>query len=135
MPFTIPEHEIDVKATRASGPGGQHVNTTATRVEVRWNVAESPSLSDAERVRLMDRLRSRIDRRGIIRVTASARRSQLRNREAAIARLQELVHDALAPRKPRRRTAPPAAARERRLAQKRRRAETKRRRRPVDESD
>jgi ribosome-associated protein len=135
MPFTIPEHELDIRATRSSGPGGQHVNTSATRVEVRWSVAESPSLSDEQRARLMQRLRARLDRRGVVRVTASARRSQLRNREAALARLHELVNDALAPRKPRKRTAPPAAARERRLAQKRRRAETKRRRRSVDEGD
>lgn len=135
MPFTIPEHELDIRATRSSGPGGQHVNTSATRVEVRWSVAESPSLSEEQRARLVQRLGARLDRRGVVRVTASARRSQLRNREAAIARLHELVNDALAPRKPRKRSAPPAAARERRLAQKRRRAETKRRRRPVDEGD
>lgn len=135
MAFTIPEDELDIRATRASGPGGQHVNTSATRIEVRWNVLTSPSLTDSQRTRLLDRLRRRVDQRGFIRVTASARRSQLRNREAAIERLQELVNVALARRKPRKRTAPTAAARQKRLAEKRRRSKTKRDRRPVDRDD
>ncbi len=135
MAFTIPEDELDIRATRASGPGGQHVNTSATRIEVRWNVLTSPSLTDSQRTRLLDRLRRRVDQRGFIRVTASARRSQLRNRQAAVERLQELVNEALARRKPRKRTAPTAAAREKRLAEKRRRSETKRDRRAVDRDD
>ena len=135
MAFTIPEHELDIRATRASGPGGQHVNTSATRVEVRWNVLRSPSLTESQRTRLLTRLRGRVDRRGYIRVRSSGRRSQLRNRQAAVERLHDLVNDALARRKPRKRTAPTAASREKRLAEKRRRSQTKRDRRPVDRDD
>jgi ribosome-associated protein len=135
MTFTIPEDEMEIRATRASGPGGQHVNTSATRIEVRWNVLTSPSLTESQRARLLDRLRTRIDRRGFVRVTASARRSQLQNREAAIARLRELVSQALARRKRRKKTKPPTSAREQRLAEKRRRSEIKRDRQPVDRDD
>ena len=135
MAFTIPEDELDIRATRSSGPGGQHVNTSATRVEVRWNLLESPSLTESQRTRLLTRLRGRVDRRGVIRVRSSARRSQLRNRQAAVERLQNLVNDALAPRKRRKRTVPTAASREKRLGEKRRRSKIKRDRRPVDRDD
>jgi ribosome-associated protein len=135
MKFTIPLEELSFRATRSGGPGGQHVNTSATRVEVRWNVTESPSLSDEQRRRLLERLGSRIDARGYLRVVAAERRSQLRNRQAAVERLSSLVSDALKQPKKRRKTRPPRAVTERRLDEKRQRGNVKRDRRPVDQDD
>jgi len=135
MKFTIPLEELSFRASRSGGPGGQHVNTSATRVEVRWNVTGSPSLSDEQRQRLLERLGGRIDARGNLRVVADERRSQLRNREAALERLNSLVSDALKPRKKRKKTRPPRAADERRLDEKRRRGNAKRDRRPADPDD
>ena len=77
MTFTIPAHELEFRASRAGGPGGQHVNTSSTRVEVRWNVRSSPSLTDAQRERLLKKLATRVDSRGYIRAVSGARRSQL----------------------------------------------------------
>ena len=91
MPFTVPEDELRFSASRAGGAGGQHVNKASTRVEVRWNVAESRSLSEPQRELLLRKLGSRLDSNGILRVVASERRSQLRNREAAVGRLNKLV--------------------------------------------
>ncbi len=135
MKFTIPLEELSFRATRSGGPGGQHVNTSATRVEVRWNVTESPSLSDEQRRRLLERLGSRIDARGYLRVVAAERRSQLRNRQAAVERLSSLVSDALKQPRKRRKTRPPRAATERRLDEKRQRGNVKRERGPVDQDD
>ena len=135
MKFTIPLEELSFRATRSGGPGGQHVNTSATRVEVRWNVTESPSLSDEQRRRLLERLGSRIDARGYLRVVAAERRSQLRNRQAAVERLSSLVSDALKQPKKRRKTRPPRAATKRRLDEKHQRGNVKRDRRPVDQDD
>jgi ribosome-associated protein len=135
MAFTVPPEEVRFRASRASGPGGQHVNRTATRVEARWNVRRSPSLNEEQRERLLDKLASRIDSRGVLRVVADERRSQLRNREAALARLNALVTQALRRRKPRKKTKRPRAAEERRLADKRRRSGTKRDRRPPGSDD
>jgi ribosome-associated protein len=135
MPFTVPLEELDIRASRSGGPGGQHVNTSSTRVEVRWNVAESPNLSTTERDRLLEKLASRIDRQGVLRVVASARRSQLQNREAAIERLRALVDTALQQPKPRKKTKPSKAAKAARLKEKRRRAERKQRRRPLRDDE
>jgi ribosome-associated protein len=135
MKLTIPVEELDIRATRSGGPGGQHVNTSSTRVEVRWNVAETAILSAADRDRILEKLATRIDRNGVLRVVASARRSQLQNRERAIERLHELVNEALTRPKPRRKTKPSKAARETRLAEKKRRAKRKEQRRPVRDDD
>ena len=135
MRCVIPADELDIRATRSGGPGGQHVNTSSTRVEVRWNVGESPSITESDRERILEKLASRIDRHGVLRVVASARRSQLQNRETAIERLHELVNRALTRPKPRKKTKPSKAAKEARLNEKRRRAERKQRRRPVREED
>ncbi len=135
MKFTIPPEELQFRATRSGGPGGQHVNTSSTRVEVRWNVAISPSLTDRQRERLLQRLGSRIDRQGVLRVVAAARRSQYQNRQAAVERLQAIVERALAAPKPRKKTTPSRAARQARLDAKRRRGEKKRDRRRVDADD
>jgi ribosome-associated protein len=126
----LPLAELEYRATRAGGPGGQHVNTSSTRIEVWWDVGASPTLSDEQRLRLLERLAPRLDGEGRLRVVASDRRSQLRNREAATERLRDLVAAALAVPKSRKRTRPSRAAKAARLEAKRRRSALKRERRP-----
>jgi ribosome-associated protein len=127
--LVVPAGELSERFSRSSGPGGQSVNTADTRVELSFDVARSPSLPDWARERAVARLASRLTD-GVVTVTASQQRSQLMNRQAARARLAELLRDAVAPpRRPRVPTKPGRAARERRLQDKRRRAETKRNRR------
>ena len=132
--LSIPLHEVLVRASASGGPGGQHVNRTATRIEAVWNVAESTALDDAQRQRLLARLASRLDSTGALRVVASEYRSQLRNRDAALERLSELVRRGLVVPRKRKATRPTKASKEKRLEGKRRRSATKRdRRRPHDE--
>ena len=127
--LTIPESELGWRFSRSSGPGGQHVNTTDSRVELSWNVAGSGALSDSQRLMLVTRLERRLIA-GVITVTASEQRSQLRNREIAMAKLSDLVAEGLAPEAARRRaTKPTRASNRRRLAAKDQRAATKRQRR------
>lgn len=133
MAFRVPHDELTFRATRAGGPGGQHVNTSATRVEVLWNVARSPSLTAEGRERILRKLAGRIDASGTLRVVAAERRSQLQNRLAAAERLRALVAEALRKPKPRRRTRPSRAAVEARLAAKRRRRNVKQERRHRDD--
>lgn len=131
----LPLAELEYRATRSGGPGGQHVNTSATRIEVWWDVRRSPALTDEQRARLEQRLATRLDGEGRLRVVASASRSQLRNREAATERLRDLVAGALAVRKLRKRTRPTRAAKAARLEEKRRRSVVKRDRRPPPRDD
>jgi ribosome-associated protein len=126
---------LDYRATRSGGPGGQHVNTSSTRIELWWDIGASPTLKDEQRARLLTRLATRLDGEGRLRIVASASRSQLRNREAATERLREVVAAALAVPKPRKRTKPSRAAKAARLDAKRRRAATKRERRPPRHDD
>ena len=126
----LPLAELDYLASRSGGPGGQHVNTSSTRIEVWWDVANSPSLSPEQRAQLLERLRARLDSAGRLRVVSSGTRSQLRNREDATERLRTVVAGALAIRKKRKATKPTRAAKAARLEAKRRRAATKRHRRP-----
>jgi ribosome-associated protein len=125
----LPLAELDYRATRSGGPGGQHVNTSSTRIEVWWDVRSSLALTEDQRARLLERLSRRLDGEGRLRVVASESRSQLRNREAATERLRELVASALAVPKPRKRTRPSRAAKAARLEAKRRRSALKRDRR------
>jgi ribosome-associated protein len=125
----IPRWELEYRASRAGGAGGQHVNTSSTRIELLWNPGRSAALNDASRPLVLERLASRLDGEGWIRVVSSARRSQQQNREAAEARLADLVRRALVVRKKRRPTKPTRASKEARIAQKRKRSETKRQRR------
>jgi ribosome-associated protein len=125
----LPLAELEYRASRSSGPGGQHVNTSSTRVEIWWDVASSPSLSDEQRVRLLARLASRLDTGGRLRLVSSGSRSQLRNREEVTERLREVVAAALVIPKVRKRTKPSRAAKAARLEAKRRRSATKRERR------
>ena len=131
----LPLSELDYRATRSGGPGGQHVNTSSTRIEVWWDVGASPSLTPGQRERLLGRLATRLDTEGRLRIVASESRSQLRNREAATERLREVVAAALAVPKPRKRTKPSRAAKAARLEAKRRRSATKRERRPPRHDD
>lgn len=132
MALTIPPGELAFRASRSGGPGGQHVNKAATKVEVLWNVVESPTLSEEQRQRVLTRLANRIDKDGNLHVASEEHRSQWRNREAATKRLHALVREALKPRKRRKKTRPSRAAKEKRLREKRARAETKRRRGAVE---
>ena len=125
----IPRAELDVRATRAGGPGGQHVNTSSTRIELRWNVRTTRALDDDQRVRALERLASRLDGEGFVRVVASEHRSQRQNREAAEQRLVDLVRRALVVPKARRATKPSRAAKARRLDEKRKNSDKKRQRR------
>ena len=127
--LAIPRAELGVRATRASGAGGQHVNKTSTRVEITWNVASSLVLSDEDRARLITRLASRLSDDGELRVVASDTRSQLQNRELAETRLADMVRRALIIPKPRKKTRPSRAAKQARLDDKRKISEKKRVRR------
>lgn len=130
---TIPEHELTWRFSRSSGPGGQSVNTTDSRAELLFDLAGSPTVPRHLRDRALGRLAHRLVD-GTISVTASEYRSQLRNREAARARLTDLLEHAFAPPAPKRRpTKPTRGSKERRLAGKKRRSDVKAmRRRPVD---
>ena len=126
-PF-IPIAEIELKASRSSGPGGQHANVTASRIEARFDVAASTSLTDAQRKRITERLGP------VVTAVAQDARSQARNRDLALDRLEAKLSTALARRRKRRPTRPTRSSRERRLESKRRRSRTKReRRRPTAE--
>ncbi len=131
----VPAHELAYRATRAGGPGGQHVNTSSTRVELVWNVAATTALDDAQRALVLARLGSRLDAGGNLRLVSAGTRSQLRNREAVTERLRRLVAGALVPPRPRKATRPTAAARAPRLATKRRRGALKARRRAPPDDD
>jgi len=131
---TIPAAELQWKFSRASGPGGQHVNTTDSRVQLSWDVAGSAALDDDQRAMILARVGRRVVS-GVITVTASARSSQLRNRESALEGLARLVGEALEPPAAQRRaTRPTRGSTRRRLAAKQQRSETKQRRqRPSDD--
>ena len=125
----LPRAELEFRASRSGGPGGQHVNTSSTRVELLWNVRSSTALDDAQRAILLEKLASRIDGQGMVRVVASDSRSQRQNRERAEERLAALLREALVVRKKRRPTKPSRASKEERLTQKKKRGERKRNRR------
>jgi ribosome-associated protein len=127
----VPRAELDFRASRSGGPGGQHVNTSSTRVELAWDVAGSPSLTEAQRARILDKLANRISGEGVLQLAASEHRSQHQNREAAVERFVELVREALHVPKPRKKTRPTRASRERRLEAKKQRSEKKQMRGPV----
>jgi ribosome-associated protein len=126
----VPEDEIYFRATRSGGPGGQHVNRRATRVEACWNVRLSAGLTDDEKERILKKLAARIDRGGVLRVVADDERSQHRNKELAKQRLRDLVARALRVPKRRKKTRPPKSAVERRLETKSRRGQVKKLRKP-----
>ncbi|MFN2604076.1 MAG: alternative ribosome rescue aminoacyl-tRNA hydrolase ArfB [Gemmatimonadaceae bacterium] len=126
--LVIPDAELEVKASRSSGAGGQHVNKTSSKIEINWNIRDSNVLSDDQRAVLLDKLASRVSTDGAIRVVASEMRSQKQNRERAEARLADLVRRALTPRKRRKPTHRPRSADEARLASKKLHSKKKRER-------
>ncbi len=123
---TVPLAEIELRTSRSSGPGGQHANVTASRVEAVFDVCASSALSEEERNRIAARLGP------VVRAVAQDTRSQARNRELALERLRGRLESALAVQRPRRATKPTASARRRRAESKRRRGEVKRLRRPPE---
>jgi ribosome-associated protein len=125
----LPRAELEYRASRSGGPGGQHVNTSSTRVEVWWDIAASPTLSEDQRARLLTALAARLDGEGRLRLVSSGSRSQLRNREDVTERLRDIVARALVVPKRRKRTKPSRAAKAARLDAKRRRSALKRERR------
>jgi len=129
----IPRAELEYRASRSGGPGGQHVNTSSTRIEVAWDVGASPSLSDEQRARLRDKLANRINGEGVLLLAASDHRSQHQNKEAATERLVELVRQALVIPKPRKKTRPSRAQREARLHAKKHQSDKKRNRRSLED--
>jgi ribosome-associated protein len=129
----IPLREVTLRASRAGGPGGQSVNTTDSRVELRWDVASSPSLTEPQRDRVLGALAHRLTADGVLLLHASEHRSQLRNREAVLVRLTELLRAALTPEQPRRPTRRTLASRERRLRAKHVRSDRKALRRPPED--
>lgn len=130
--LSIPRHELSFRATRAGGPGGQHVNTSSTRVELTWNIRGSRALTSEQRARLGEKLAPRLDGDGNVRVVASAYRSQARNRTEAEEKLAALVRRGLAVPKARRRTKPTKGSIEQRLQTKKKISEKKRERRARD---
>lgn len=128
----IPRTELTFRASRSGGPGGQHVNTTSSRVELVWDVAHSPSLSPEQRARIQQKLANRISGDGLLLLASSASRSQHQNREDVVERFAELLRQALHVPKPRRKTKPTRASRERRLQSKKKRSEVKKMRRAVE---
>ncbi|MFL5527767.1 MAG: alternative ribosome rescue aminoacyl-tRNA hydrolase ArfB [Gemmatimonadaceae bacterium] len=126
--LSIPRNELDVRVSRSSGAGGQHVNKTSSRVEIFWNIRRSSAPTDAQRARLTEKLASRMTTEGSIRVVASDMRSQSRNRELAEERLTELVRRALVVPRKRKPTKPSRAAKEARLESKKRQSHKKRER-------
>lgn len=125
----IPRSELVVRATRSGGPGGQHVNTSSTRIEITWDVTRTRALTEEDRARVVERLGARVSEEGAVRVVASDSRSQRQNRERAEARLSDLIRRALAVPKARKRTRVPRGAVEARLQGKRHHQERKRQRR------
>ena len=129
--LSIPLAELRFRFTPSSGPGGQHANRSATRVELFFDVANSPSLSETQRERVLAEIKTHIDGEGVLRLVSQVSRSQVQNRQEATARFQELLIQALKPRMRRRATRVPRAERERRRGEKRRQSEKKQRRKPV----
>ena len=128
----IPDDEIFFRASRSGGPGGQHANRRATRVEACWNVEESAALDESQKRRVAKKLASRISQEGVLCATAEDERSQHRNKQLAQERLQQLVAEALRVPKRRVKTKPPRSADEKRLEEKRLRKRIKKLRKPPE---
>jgi ribosome-associated protein len=129
---TIPASELDFRFSRASGPGGQHVQKSATRVELLFDVANSPSLSDEQRAQILKRLGGYVDTEGVLHLFSQSERSQWRNRQDVVERFQELLRQALRRRKRRKPTRPSASSQEKRIRKKKRRSQIKKWRGPVE---
>ena len=124
--LSIPDSELSFSASRAGGPGGQHVNKVSSAVTLRFDVAGSESLDESQRRQLRSRLATRITKDGVLVMRSRRHRSQAANRAELVKRFAKLVADALRPRRVRRKTRPTKKSKERRLEEKRRRAKIKR---------
>lgn len=133
--IAVDDTEIREEFVRASGPGGQHVNKSSTAVQLRFNVLESPSLSDTVRARLLRKLGSRLTSEGDLVITAQEHRSQARNREEALARLRAMIEDGMRVPKKRKKTRPTRASQQARVEAKKKRGEKKQRRGPIRPED
>ena len=122
---TIDERELQFSYARSGGPGGQNVNKLETKALLAFDIGASPSLTDEQKARVRERLASRINREGLLRVTAQRHRTQEANKQAAIERFHELIRHALRPRRARKRTRIPKSERRRRVEAKRRRGNLK----------
>lgn len=131
----IPRTELDIRASRSGGPGGQHVNTSSTKIELQWQPGASIAFNDAQRARVVAALATKLDTEGWLRLTASEHRSQLQNRDAAEARLVALVKAALVVPKQRRATKPTLTSKVKRLESKSQRSEVKQQRRRISRDD
>ncbi|MBI1742010.1 aminoacyl-tRNA hydrolase [Candidatus Acetothermia bacterium] len=129
--LSIPISELEFQFSRSSGPGGQNVNRTSTQVELYFDIVHSPSLSNEQKQRVLEVLRSHIDKDGVLHLTSQETRSQVRNRELVIERFAELLRQALRPRIKRKPTKPTKAANEERLKEKKQRKQSKQGRRKV----
>jgi len=123
--LAVPVEEFTFTASRSSGPGGQNVNKLSTRVTLHFDVLRSPSLMEDQKRRILVKLKGRISKDGVLRVSCQQSRSQAANRDGAVERFVELLRQALTRRLPRKKTALPASARERRLEEKKRRSRVK----------
>ncbi len=132
--LVLPERELSYRSSRSSGPGGQNVNKVETRVTLLFDISGSAVLDETQKELVRQRLATRINKKGVLRVVSQRHRTQNANREAARTKLAELLAEALRPRLPRRPTRTPKRARRRRLEDKKRRGELKRRRGRVRES-
>jgi ribosome-associated protein len=130
--LTLPEQELTFTASRSSGPGGQHVNKSNTRVTLSFDVGQSPFLSPEQRDKILSRLENRISKDGILQISVQDARSQRANREIAIQRFVDLLRSALKERPPRKRKKTSRAAHQRRLDKKRRRSVKKETRKRVE---
>ena len=130
--LSIPRAELDYRATRAGGPGGQHVNTSSTRVELLWNVDSSTAIDEEQRARIKEKLANRIGEDGVLRLTSAGSRSQHQNKEDVTERFGRILEQALRVPKPRRKTKVPRGVKEARLKAKKQRSKVKQKRGRVD---
>lgn len=132
---TIPGRELTFMTSRSSGPGGQHVNTADTRIQLRWNVRETDALTEPQVLLVLEHLGSRLTDEGELLLSCDSHRSQRRNRQDVIERLADLVREALIPPKPRRRTRLSAAKKKKRRADKQHRSRLKQNRKEPRRDD
>src|SRR5205809_7137746 len=121
--IAIARSELSYRATRSGGAGGQHVNTSSTRIELLWSFEQSSAVDDAQKERIRKLLAKRIDADGQLRIVSDGRRSQLQNRTAADERLAKLVREAMHVAKARRATKPTKSSKQRRLSEEKRHSE------------
>jgi ribosome-associated protein len=129
--LSIPIGELRYQFVRSSGPGGQHVNKTSTQVELLFDVAHSPSLTDAQRQRVLHKLKNAIDQDGVLHLNEQSERSQYQNKQQAIEKFRSLLIAALRIPKPRRVTRPTKASKEKRITAKKQRSEVKKFRKKI----